>query len=170
MNRSQTVVGFGSYEADLAAGELRKNGVRVRLETQPFQILAMLLERPGEVVSREEIKDALWAEDTFVDFDNGLNTAIRKIRRALDDSATDPRYVETLPKRGYRFVGTLDGPGTLPSASSDKPRRLSVRGGLIIGTGGASLFRTTDNGVRLDWGPRGGPARSSSGAGRGSGA
>ncbi len=107
--RQAGVLKFDGYEVHLAAGELRKNGVRVRLEIQPFQVLAMLLKRPGEVVTREEIQQALWADDTFVDFDNGLNTAVRKIRRALDDTPTDPNYVETLPKRGYRFVGSVSG-------------------------------------------------------------
>ena len=109
-------VSFGPFDANLSAGELRKSGVRIKLEQQPFQVLALLLSKPGEIVTREELKEALWAGDTFVDFDNGLNTAILKIRRALDDSATTPRYVETLPKRGYRFIGPVEAPAASGTA------------------------------------------------------
>lgn len=103
---------FGIYEADLAAGELRKNGRKIRLQEQPFQILALLLEHPGEVVTREIIQQKLWPSDTFVDFDHGLNTAINKIRTALGDSAVNPRFVETLAKRGYRFLAPVHASGT----------------------------------------------------------
>ena len=98
---------FGPFEADLHSGELRKNGKRVRLQAQPFQLLVMLLERQGELVTREEICQKLWSEDTFVDFDQSLGAAISKIREVLNDSATEPRYVETLPRRGYRFIATV---------------------------------------------------------------
>ncbi len=98
---------FGSFEADLHSGELRKNGQRVRLQAQPFQLLVMLLERPGELVTREEIRQKLWSADTFVDFDHSLGTAINKIREVLNDSAAEPRYIETLPRRGYRFIATV---------------------------------------------------------------
>lgn len=94
---------FGPFEADLAAAELRKDGLPIRLQDQPFQILAALLERPSEIVTREELRERLWAGHTFVDFDQGLNTAINKLREALGDSPANPRFVETLPKRGYRF-------------------------------------------------------------------
>src|SRR5450631_2635003 len=97
------IVRFGVFEADLSAGELRKSGRRVRLQEQPFQILVLLLERPGEVITREEVRQKLWAADTFVDFDHSLNTAINKVREALGDSASSPRYVETIARRGYRF-------------------------------------------------------------------
>ncbi len=96
-------LGFGVFELDLRAGELRKHGLRVRLQEQPFQVLAMLLEHPGEVVTREELQRRLWPADTFVDFDHGLNKAISKIREALGDSAESPRFVETVARRGYRF-------------------------------------------------------------------
>ena len=99
---------FGPYEVDLAAGELRKNGRVVRLQEQPFQILAALLDRPGEVVTRDDLRERLWAGDTNVDFDQGLNTAINKLREALGDSAANPQFIETLPKRGYRFLFPLD--------------------------------------------------------------
>jgi tetratricopeptide (TPR) repeat protein/DNA-binding winged helix-turn-helix (wHTH) protein len=98
------VVRFGVYEIDLEAGELRKHGRRIRLQEQPFQVLALLLENPGRLVVREELQRRIWPADTFVDFDLGLNTAIKKIRATLGDSAEHPKFVETLPKRGYRFI------------------------------------------------------------------
>ena len=100
---------FGTFEVDLRAGELRKEGVRVKLQDQPFQILAMLLEQPGQVVTREELRRRLWPSDTFVDFDHSLNKAINKLREALEDTADNPRFVETLPRRGYRFLGSVNG-------------------------------------------------------------
>jgi DNA-binding winged helix-turn-helix (wHTH) protein len=98
---------FGVFELDLSAGELRKNGVKLRLQEQPFQVLALLLERAGDIVTREELQQKLWPSDTFVDFDHSLNTAINKVREALGDSASSPRYVETLARRGYRFIAPL---------------------------------------------------------------
>ena len=98
---------FGVFEVDLAAGELRKNGARIRLQEQPFQVLAMLLEHPGEVVTRDELQKKLWPADTFVDFDHGLNKTINKIREALGDSAESPRFVETVARRGYRFLAEV---------------------------------------------------------------
>src|SRR6201997_1134832 len=98
---------FGVFELDLRAGELRKNGLRVRLQQQPFEILAMLLEHPGEGVGREELQKKLWPADTFVDFDHGLNKVINKIREALGDSAESPRFVETVARRGYRFLAEV---------------------------------------------------------------
>src|SRR5260370_2301955 len=94
---------FGAFEVNLAVGELRKHGIRIKLQEQPFQILALLLERPGEVVTREELRQKLWSADTFVDFDNSLNAATSKLRQALGDTADSPRFVETLARRGYRF-------------------------------------------------------------------
>ena len=98
---------FGVFEVDLRAGELRKHGLQVRLQEQPFQVLATLLEHPGEVVTREELQKKLWPADTFVDFDHGLNKAINKIRDALSDSAESPRFVETVARRGYRFLAEV---------------------------------------------------------------
>ncbi|HWO28607.1 MAG TPA: winged helix-turn-helix domain-containing protein, partial [Candidatus Acidoferrum sp.] len=98
---------FGVFELDLRAGELRKHGLRVRLQEQPFQVLAALLEHPGEVVTREELQKKLWPVDTFVDFDHGLNKTINKIREALGDSAESPRFVETVSRRGYRFLAEV---------------------------------------------------------------
>ena len=100
---------FGVFELDPAAGQLRKSGVSVPLSGQPLDVLLLLVRRPGEVVTREELKEALWPDETFVDFDNGVNSAIRRIRRALDDSPSSPRFLETLPKRGYRFIARSAG-------------------------------------------------------------
>jgi DNA-binding winged helix-turn-helix (wHTH) protein len=104
------VARFGVFELDLRAGELRKSGVKLRLQGQPFQVLALLLERAGEVVTREELQQKLWPSDTFVDFDHSLNTAINKVREVLGDSASSPRYVETLSRRGYRFIAPVQAP------------------------------------------------------------
>jgi DNA-binding winged helix-turn-helix (wHTH) protein len=98
---------FENYTLDLRAGELHKSGHKIKLQEQPLLILAMLLEHPGEVVSREELRQRLWPRDTFVDFDHSLNTAIRKLRQALNDEADEPNFIETIPRRGYRFVGAL---------------------------------------------------------------
>ena len=98
---------FGVFELDLTAGELRKSGVKLRLQGQPFQVLALLLERAGDVVTREELQQKLWPSDTCVDFDHSLNTAVNKVREALGDSASSPRYVETLARRGYRFIAEV---------------------------------------------------------------
>jgi Tol biopolymer transport system component/DNA-binding winged helix-turn-helix (wHTH) protein len=106
--RSSGLVRFGVFEADLRSGELRKNGVKIRLPGQPFEVLAMMLERPGEVVTREEIQKRLWPDGTFVDFDHSLNNAINKIREALGDSAESPRFVETRSRRGYRFIAPVE--------------------------------------------------------------
>ena len=95
---------FGPFEVDLRSRELRKGGVRVRLQDQPFQILTMLLERAGDVVTREEIRDRLWPDGTFVDFEHSMNAAIKRLRASLGDTAEDPKFVETLHRRGYRFV------------------------------------------------------------------
>jgi cholera toxin transcriptional activator len=115
------MVRFLAFELDLVAGELRKGGVRIRLQEQPFQVLALLLERPGDLVTREELRQKLWPADTFVDFDHGLNTAINKLREALGDSASNPRYVETLARRGYRFLAPVERMDALaPRANSSQ--------------------------------------------------
>ena len=110
------VARFDAYEVHLRAGELYKAGRKIKLQIQPFQVLAILLESPGEVVTREELRKRLWPADTFVDFDHSLNTAIKKLRMALSDDKKKPRFVETLPKRGYRFIGTLEQPIHKPAA------------------------------------------------------
>ena len=104
VSRGSEHVRFGVFEVDLRAGELRKHGLRIRLQEQPFQVLEMLLLKPREVVTRDELRNKLWPADTFVDFDHGLNKAINKIRDALGDSAENPRFVETVARRGYRFI------------------------------------------------------------------
>ena len=100
-------VRFGVFEVDLVSGELRKNGTLIRLQEQPFQVLAMLLERPGELVSRDDLRSKLWSADTFVDFDHSLNTAVNKLREALGDAAANPRFVQTVARRGYRFIAPV---------------------------------------------------------------
>ncbi len=107
LQNSPSIVRFGVFEVDLNAGELRKSGVKLRLQGQPFQVLTLLLARAGEVVTREELQQKLWPSDTFVDFDHSLNTAINKVREVLGDSASSPRYVETLARRGYRFIAPV---------------------------------------------------------------
>src|SRR5437899_10843173 len=107
--RSRSILHFGVIEVDVRSGELRKQGVRIKLQEQPFQVLAVLLQRPGEVVTREELRSQNWPADTFVDFDNSLNTTINKLREALGDSADNPRFIETLPRRGYRFIAPVTG-------------------------------------------------------------
>ena len=108
MTEPTGVVRFGPFEADLRTGELRKSGVNLRLSEQPFQVLAALLEKPGELVTREELRDRLWPDDTFVGFEDSLNTAANKLRQTLGDSARNPKYIETLQGRGYRFVGQIE--------------------------------------------------------------
>ena len=111
---NQNVVRFGLFELDLRSGELRKSGMKVKLQDQPLQILVMLLERPGEIVTREELQKRLWPEDTFVDFDLGLNSAVKKLRQALGDDSENPRFIETLYRRGYRFIGPINGAAAAP--------------------------------------------------------
>jgi TolB-like protein/DNA-binding winged helix-turn-helix (wHTH) protein/Flp pilus assembly protein TadD len=119
---SVQVVRFGVFEANLRSGELRKSGVKIKLHDQPFKILAMLLERPGEVVTREELRQKLWAADTFVDFDHGLNNAVLRLREVLGDSADTPRYIETIPRRGYRLIIAVDSvAGEKPAVENSTP-------------------------------------------------
>lgn len=110
-------VSFGNFQVDFHAGELRKEGRRVRMQEQPFRILALLLQNPGQPVTREELRQNLWPADTFVDFDHGLNSAVARLREALGDSAEKPRYVETVAKRGYRFIGVLSSAESVPVSS-----------------------------------------------------
>src|SRR4051812_26299118 len=115
---------FGEFEIDLRSREMRKAGVPVRLQDQPFQILAMLLEDPGDIVTREELRARLWSDGTFVDFEHALNAAIKRLRVALGDTAENPRFIETLHRRGYRFIASVDAGGTDPStARQGKPER-----------------------------------------------
>lgn len=111
---------FGAYHADLRTGELRKHGQKVRLAGRPFEILAMLLERPGELLTRKELQERLWPADTFVDFEHGMNAAIQTLRRALCDSHKKPRFIETLPRRGYRFIAAVEKLGPISPAASPR--------------------------------------------------
>ena len=117
----RTTLRFGPFEVDVRARQLKKRGIKIRLQQQPFQVLILLLEHAGEVVTRDELQKAIWPADTFVDFDLGLATAIHKLRQAVGDSAESPRYVETLPKRGYRFIGTLEA-----DSSGDNKEGISI--------------------------------------------
>jgi DNA-binding winged helix-turn-helix (wHTH) protein len=117
---SPLILRFDVFEADLRSGELFKAGRKIKLQVLPFQVLALLLERPGEIVRREELQGKLWPADTFLDFDHSLNTAIKKLRQALGDNKKRPRFVETLPKRGYRFIGTVEQAARRPTPVADR--------------------------------------------------
>src|SRR5215468_3075891 len=116
-------VRFGPFDADLRSGQLRKHGIRLKLQDQPFQLLTLLLEKPGELITREELRQKLWPADTFVNFEHGLNAAVKRLRQALSDSADNPRFVETLPRRGYRFIAPVQvsGAGELELAPRVSP-------------------------------------------------
>ena len=148
-------VRFGSFEVDLRAGELRKGGVKIKLHGQPLDVLAMLLDEPGEMVTREELQQKLWAADTFVDFEHGLNKAINKLREALGDDADNPRFVETLPRRGYRFIVPVtssipspDQPAEEAPSAAPQPKvrptysRLVILGAVIVTVGAVALWKT----------------------------
>src|SRR5262245_26116092 len=117
---------FGSFELDVRSRELRKGRTSIRLQEQPFEILCMMLERPGHVVTRDELRKRLWPEGTFVDFEHSLNAAVKRLRAALGDEAENPRFVETLPRRGYRFIARVEAsepwPSRTPDASSPSTR------------------------------------------------
>jgi len=121
-----TTVRFDCYAVDLSAGQLYKHGIRINLRDKSFQVLAALLEHPGEVVTREDLRRQLWPEDVFVDFDNNLNTVIARLREALSDSAEHPRFIETLPRHGYRFLRSVSEPPRTPEKSRLKRTRLVV--------------------------------------------
>src|ERR1017187_143501 len=108
---------FGPYAVDVRLGELRKNGIKLRMGGQPFRILVMLLANPGEMVTREDLRAELWADDTFVDFDHGLNSAVRRLRDCLSDTAEKPLWIETIPRRGYRFAGQVAFEGESPGSA-----------------------------------------------------
>ncbi len=132
------IVRFGSFELDRAAGELRKSGLRVRLQEQPFRILDALLAAPGEIVTRDALRQRLWPDETFVDFDNGLNRAINRLRAALGDEADSPRFVETVDRRGYRFIAPVEASTEpTPEDSPAKPRAKGRRGGALFVAGAA---------------------------------
>jgi len=144
-SQSSWVIRFADFEVDLQAGQLRKHGIRIKLQEQPFQVLTMMLERPGEAITRDELRQQLWPSDTFVDFDHGLNNAINRLREALSDSTDSPRFIETLPRRGYRFIaqvqrdarpapGVVENPAPTPPLRSAaqvwNKRRISVAAGV----------------------------------------
>src|SRR5918993_5205039 len=117
---SKSITSFGVFEVDRRSGDLRKAGVRIRLAAQPFQVLILLLDRAGDVVTREELQRHVWPADTFVDFDRGLNKAVNRLRETLGDTADSPRFIETIPKRGYRFIAPVQN-GADGSASVQAP-------------------------------------------------
>src|SRR5438270_8301635 len=104
---SANIFRFGLFQADAAGGTLMRNGVRMKLQDQPFRVLLILLERPGEIVTREELRQRLWSEGTYVDFDGSLNVILKKLRAAIDDDSENPRFIETVPRRGYRFIAPV---------------------------------------------------------------
>jgi len=125
---------FGAFEADATTGELRRQGIRIRLNAQPFQVLCLLLERPGELLTREEISRELWPDGTFVDYEHGVNSAVNRIRESLRDTASSPRFIETLARRGYRFVAPVERIALNPQSPS-VPEAVSD-------SGSASALRT----------------------------
>jgi TolB-like protein/DNA-binding winged helix-turn-helix (wHTH) protein len=161
---SHGVVRFGAFEVDLRGGEVRKHGFRIRLQDQPFRILQILLEHPGELVTREEIQRQIWPADTFVDFEKGLNNAVKKLRDALGDSAEQPRFIETQARRGYRFIGSATGTNgagrkeeagspsevDVPARSRALYRRIVI-GGILLLAFVATLFGFDVGGVRERW-------------------
>lgn len=146
VDEEKRVVRFGLFEADMRAGELRRNGSKVRLQGQPFQVLSVLLEQPGEVVTRDELRARLWPSDTFVDFDHSLNTAVRRLRDALGDSAENPRFVETVARRGYRFLTPLNGTAVTASSVPGSHRKfwgLVVGIAIVVGISGGIAWRAS---------------------------
>src|SRR5512145_589223 len=121
------VVRFGPFVVDLLNGELLKHGAKIRLHGQPLQVLGILLERPGEVVTREELRARLWGSETFVDFEHGMHAAVNKLRAALNDSADHPRFIETVPRRGYRFICTIE-PGGPAVVAATPPTAAAAAG------------------------------------------
>ncbi len=153
--RSARVIRFGIFEADLQTGELRKNGVKVALQGQPFQVCVVLLEHAGELVTREELRERVWPGDIFVDFEQALNTAIAKVRIALEDEAENPRFVQTLPRRGYRFIGSVDKPSAeVPAPSAPQghlgrvmanARWISFGATFLVLLAGVGIWRVSRN-------------------------
>jgi TolB-like protein/DNA-binding winged helix-turn-helix (wHTH) protein len=147
---------FAAFEVDLRVGELRKSGVRIKLQEKPLKLLALLLEHPGELITRDELREKLWPADTFVDFDHSLGTAIAKLRQALSDSAQNPRFVETVPGRGYRFLASVENvsqtPGqALPRASQLQRLSFTIAVGLLVGALLVGTFLGFDVGGARQW-------------------
>src|SRR5258708_22378367 len=120
------VLQFGVFQVDVRAGELRKNGVKLKLQEQPCRVLCLLLEHPGEVISRDELRNRLWPADTFVDFDHGLNAAIKRLRDALGESADTPVFIETLARRGYRFIAPVTASPSPTAPQFARPTRINA--------------------------------------------
>ena len=127
METTRSLIRFGIFEVDLASGELRRLGVRIKLQEQPFQALVALIERPREVLTREELQRRLWPAGIMVDFDRGLNKAINRLREVLDDDADNPRFIETLPQRGYRFIAQVETAPAEPAVSHPSPDTAPVQ-------------------------------------------
>ena len=149
-------VRFGVFELDQRSGELRRNGSRVKLQEQPLQVLQALLQHPGTVVSREELRQRVWPADTFVDFDRGLYSTLARLRDALNDSAESPRYIETVPRRGYRFIAPIEtgAPAAAPAeivAPAAIPRKAIHRYLIALGILGTGLFLALLFTGRLPW-------------------
>jgi len=143
MDRSKHhLLRFGIFEVDLKAQELRRRGRRVKLHGQPFQVLAPLLERPGEVVTRQELRQRLWSSETFVDFDNGLNIAVMRLRQVLRDSAENPKMIETLPRVGYRFISQVEQAEAEPGLLAVEDRRRLPQSVVSVVEGVWSLRRS----------------------------
>lgn len=119
-SHNRRVVRFADFEVNFESGELRRRGVRLKLPEQAFQVLSLLVEKPGELVTREELQQKLWSEDTFVDFDTGLNSTVKRLRDILGDSADHPRFIETLPRRGYRLMVPVEWDGAKAPAAAPK--------------------------------------------------
>src|SRR5580693_1119828 len=127
--KKREVLRFGTFELDLTGRELRKGGALVKLQSQQLQLLTLLAERAGQVVSREEIRRALWDDETFVDFDQSINFCVNKVRDALDDDPQSPRYIETVPRKGYRFIGFSEAAPEVAVVSKPVPKSLVAAGG-----------------------------------------
>ena len=143
---SDGIYRFGVYEVDLSSGELRKSGVKLRLSDQAFRVLVTLLEHPSEVVTREDLQTKLWPDGTFVDFDHGLNTIINKLRETLSDTATNPRFIETIARRGYRFIAPVEFGGTRGSPTDPATPQVAPANPIkdLSQTSSASLLTTAD--------------------------
>src|SRR6476620_552227 len=124
-------VRFGPFVLDVHSGELHKNGSKLKVQPQPIQVLTIPREHPGELVTREEIRTSIWPSDTFVDFEHGLNTAVKKLRQALGDESETPKYIETLPRRGYRFISPLAFPEPKPAENSNGKARPKLASRII---------------------------------------
>ena len=135
----RSVYRFGVFELEACTGELRRNGIKLKLQDQPYQVLRKLLEHAGQIVTREQLQSTLWQDDTFVDFETGLNTIIKRLRETLGDSAENPAFIETVPKRGYRFIAPVSTPESLPTPVEEKPqpdrtirRRTVLQLGIVV--------------------------------------